>query len=234
MQIASCRFGLYPLLHPSYLFDAQVKNAWRCNSTPSYVFMVVKIRHTNSFICTSPSHMCVWWRRAARDPVFMATTQHILRTSLSSRHVSKPNAQYITNSPSLLCNRLRQPTVKRWDPTLLHCRYVTSRTETALLNSPQDSNDGHYQHTSCSTLKEEYYNASATHLSLPKCMFTWMSVSILAPRPTSELSAVSSGPPALSGVLPLTILQTGPLHTGSTSTESVLTERPFNLRENVK
>ena len=68
---------------------------------------------------------------------------NILRTSPGSRHICKRNVQNITHSALLLCNRLRPPTVKRWDPwTLLHlhCRYVTSRTETALLNTNNNNN----------------------------------------------------------------------------------------------
>ena len=50
------------------LFDAQVNNAWICNSTPWCVFMGVIIQHTNNFICTVPSQMCdfvhhVRWRK---------------------------------------------------------------------------------------------------------------------------------------------------------------------------
>jgi hypothetical protein len=119
----------------------------------------------------------------------MATKQHILITSLSSRHVCKPKVQNLTNSALLLCSILRPATVKRWDPwTVLHhlCRYATSRTETALLDSPENLNGSRSIYLSFrSAHKEEYYK-SAKHSSRLIYMLTGMLVSILAPRPTAQ------------------------------------------------
>ena len=43
----------YLLLQQPYLFDAEIKNAWRCSSTPSYVHMGVIIKHTYLDLNTS-------------------------------------------------------------------------------------------------------------------------------------------------------------------------------------
>ena len=91
-----------------------------------------------SFICTFPSQMCDCVHK-----IQSLWQLHSMSSELPSVVAMFVNlaCQMEQITPSLLCNSLRPPIVKRWDPwTLLHlrCRYVTSRTATALLNSPTE------------------------------------------------------------------------------------------------